>query len=336
MELNKICNMDCLEGLRQLEDNTIDLIVTDPPYFEVMTQDWRGNRYEWDKQWTNFREYLDWINEIAIECKRVLKDNGSLYMFADDKISAYIQVELDNNFNLENNITWVKPNNMTLRGWCNFRSYAPITERILFYSQYWDLDSAKIIDDKIKEEHIKPNNPFTKYLRDEFEKAGVTRKEIAKLFPSKNNNLTGCVSNWLNGYNIPTKEQYEKIRQYLNNEYLKAEYEDLKSEYEDLRRPFNPKKNYTDVWIFNITSSLEETKHPTQKPKEMIKRMIDSSSKEDNLVLDPFMGVGTTAVACKELGRNYIGFEISKEYCDIAKERLKNTTKEEKLNEWFE
>lgn len=333
LELNKIYNMDCLEGLKLLEDNSIDLIVTDPPYFNIMLKDHTGKSYDWDK-FDSLESYIEWIKVISLECRRVLKDNGSLYMFADDKVCAYIQVELDKYFNLENNITWVKPNNMTIKGWDNFRSYAPITERLLFYSQKWDIDSGKLISDKILEENLKPNNNFAKYLKSEFERAKVTNKEISKLFPSRTGGLTGCVSNWLNGDNIITKEQYLKVREYLNNEYLKAEYEDLKAEYEYLRRPFNPKKNFTDVWTFNIIGGKENVEHPTQKPIKIIQRIIETSSKENNIVLDLFMGSGTTAVVCKELGRDYIGFEISKEYCKIAEERLKKVNNK-KLNQWF-
>jgi len=67
---------------------------------------------------------------------------------------------------------------------------------------------------------------------------------------------------------------------------------------------------------------LKKRVHPTQKPVELMKRIIEDFSKEDDIVLDPFLGSGTTAVACKQLGRNYIGIELSKEYCSIAKKRL--------------
>ena len=340
MKLNKIYNMDCLEGLKQLEDNSIDLIVTDPPYFNIMLKDHKGESFEWDK-FNSIEEYIKWIKTIALECRRVLKDNGSLYMFADDKVCAYIQVELDKYFNLENNIIWIKPNNMTIKGWNKYRMYAPITERLLFYSQKWDIESKKLISDKILKENLKPNNNFAKYLREEFKRANVTNKELSSLFPSKNGGLTGCVSNWLNGDNIITKEQYIKIRNYLNNEYLKAEYEYLKAEYEYLkaeyeylRRPFNPRKNYTDVWTYNIIGGKENVKHPTQKPLKIIERIIDTSSKEGDIVLDLFMGSGTTAVACKELSRNFIGFEIKKEYCKLTRERLKKVNNK-KLKNFF-
>jgi len=63
--------------------------------------------------------------------------------------------------------------------------------------------------------------------------------------------------------------------------------------------------------------------HPTQKPLKLIRTIIHSN--KGNLVLDPFMGSGTTAVACKELGRDFIGFEIDKEYVEVANKRLKQS-----------
>ena len=63
--------------------------------------------------------------------------------------------------------------------------------------------------------------------------------------------------------------------------------------------------------------------HPTQKPLELIKRLILASSNEGDLVFDGFAGSGTTGVACKELGRNFIGCELDENYCKIANERIK-------------
>jgi len=62
--------------------------------------------------------------------------------------------------------------------------------------------------------------------------------------------------------------------------------------------------------------------HPTQKPLPLMKWVLENYTKEGDLIYDPFLGSGTTAVACKSLGRNYIGSEISKEYCKIAEKRL--------------
>lgn len=73
--------------------------------------------------------------------------------------------------------------------------------------------------------------------------------------------------------------------------------------------------------VWSIKSCKNEF-HYTQKPLEVIEKIIQYSSDKNDIVLDPFMGSGTTAVACKKLGRHYIGFEIDKDYCKIAEKRL--------------
>lgn len=67
---------------------------------------------------------------------------------------------------------------------------------------------------------------------------------------------------------------------------------------------------------------FDKTLHPTQKPLKLIRYLLDNITNENDIILDPFMGSGTTAVACKELNRNFIGFELSQEYVDIANKRL--------------
>jgi len=66
-------------------------------------------------------------------------------------------------------------------------------------------------------------------------------------------------------------------------------------------------------------------RHPTQKPVSLMKLLVDAGSKQSDLILDPFCGSGTTCVAAKLLGRNYIGIEISQAYVEIAEARLRNT-----------
>lgn len=75
-------------------------------------------------------------------------------------------------------------------------------------------------------------------------------------------------------------------------------------------------------------SNFKEDKltHPAQKPLELIKKLIYISSDKDNIILDPFIGSGTTAVACKELGRKYIGIETDSKYCEMARKRINATT----------
>lgn len=292
---NKILNMDCIDFLKQCPDKIFDLVLTDPPYFGIV-------RNDWDNQWKNIQEFQNWVETIGKELYRVLKDNGSFYWFGDDKTIAYCQIVLDKRLNLLNNIVWYKVGCRARKGARSvYKSYAPTTERILFYDK---------------------SNVFCEYLQNEFNKAGVSNKEIANLFPSKTGRLTGCVSNWLSGDNIITKEQYLKIREYLNNEYLKKDYEDL-------RRVWNNDPNAQDVLNFAFQS--QNVIHPTQKPLDLISYLMQRSSNEDDLVLDCFSGSGTTAVACHKLKRRFICIERDREYFEASVKRLEEAKKQQML-----
>jgi len=76
---------------------------------------------------------------------------------------------------------------------------------------------------------------------------------------------------------------------------------------------------------FTRKGEIEDKQHPTQKPVELIGKLIESYSKEGDLILDPYLGSGTTAYCAKKLGRKCIGIEISEKYCEIAKNRLRQS-----------
>ena len=88
--------------------------------------------------------------------------------------------------------------------------------------------------------------------------------------------------------------------------------------YEDARTIYTSKINVKEKQLYS---------HPTIKPLEFIRKIIRNSSKENDVVLDCFLGSGTTAIGCILENRNYIGFEINKKYFDIAQERINNTIK---------
>lgn len=95
--------------------------------------------------------------------------------------------------------------------------------------------------------------------------------------------------------------------------------------YDTLKKPG---KQMRTVWDISNNKNKEELKfgkHPTQKPIRILERMIRLSSKEGDLVFTPFAGAGSECVAAKRCGREYLGFELEKQYCDIAKKRLDNT-----------
>jgi len=86
---------------------------------------------------------------------------------------------------------------------------------------------------------------------------------------------------------------------------------------------------WDDISVVGFKDAPKGKLHTFQKPTKLIKRIILASSNPKDLVLDPFMGSGTTAFVCLELGRKFIGFEINPEYYKIANERLEQTKRRE-------
>lgn len=96
-----------------------------------------------------------------------------------------------------------------------------------------------------------------------------------------------------------------------------------------LMRQLNGGKQMKDVWETSLTKPSEKKcgKHPTQKPMELLERIILSSTDEGDLILDPFNGSGTTGIVAKKLNRNYIGIDKEKEYLDLTIKRRKEDDK---------
>ena len=214
------------------------------------------------------------------------------------------------------------------------RRFNTHNERVLYYSTGKEPEEfEKTGLERILEEHVNPKSPFAKYLKSEFKKAGVNNKQIAKLFPSKTGGLTGCVSNWLNGSNVITEKQYLKIRGYLNNkylrleyEYLRLEYEDLRLEYEDLRRPFNNYLKLSDVLKFSQEGHITgKYKHPTQKAPKLCRSLIEVIGKVNGNAFIPFVGSGTEIVELNSYGMNSTGCELDKTHYKTACKRIRES-----------
>ena len=306
MELNKVYNEDCLITMSKIKDKSVNLIIADFPYFEV--------KGEFDFIWKDFNEFLEWVEICAKEFKRILADNGSLYVYGHAKKIAYKQIIFDKYFNLENHLIWDKIDTQARKGVEYFRSFAPVKEHILFYS-----------NEIVNIEGLCVNNT-REYIRNEILKAKgkIVFKEINKVLGTATNG-GGVASAVLSlEKTVPamiTEEHYKLLQEWLNSN-SSGEY--LKKDYEDLRRPFNNDK-FTDVLSFiqevNITGKYN---HPTQKPPKLTKALIETSSRQNDLVYIPFGGSGTELEQCQVLNRKYIGSEIEPKYYEIILDRLKN------------
>lgn len=315
----ELLNIDCMEYMAAQPDGVFDLAIVDPPYFEV--------KGEFDYKWASFSNYLEDVEKWAVELKRILKDSGHFFWWGNSKKIAYTQIILDKYFNLENSMIWEKKDSIQYQYYSPelARCFNTHNERVLYYSCEVGMTGREFIEN----EYIAPRNPFSIYLRSEFKKAGATNKEIAKLFPSKTGGLTGCVSNWLNGDNVITKEQYLTIREHLGGEYLRREYEDLRREYEDLRRPFNNELKITEVLNFSQQADVTgKYKHPTQKAPKLTEALVIATGKKGGRAFIPFVGSGTELIECHKIGMDVVGCEINPEYYEMAKERFDRETRQ--------
>jgi adenine-specific DNA-methyltransferase len=320
---------DAFDLLRSLPDKSVNLIATDPPYFRVVGE-------AWDRQWGKPEAFLAWMGELADEWRRVLADNGTLYCFASPRMAARVQVMLAERFNVLNEVVWVKS-----AGWHNkanesLRSFFPQTERIIVAEQY-GADGSALRGSGYAAEcatlHAGVFEPLRAYLVGERDRAGVTNRQVDEWLGTAG--MAGHyfgASQWV----LPTEPAYAKLRalfnqsggDHLRREYedLRREYEDLRREYEDLRRPFAVSADvpYTDVWTYPTVPPARrgERRHPCAKPLDMMRHIVATSSRPGDVVLDCFLGSGTTAVAAQQLDRSFIGCDLDPAWVARTERRL--------------
>jgi len=335
---------DCREVMATIPDSSVDLILTDPPYFKVKGE-------AWDRQWDKPDQFIEWLREVAEQWFRVLKPNGSLYCFASPRMAARVEVMISERFNVLNSITWAKPcpfseinkgaSNSGRISKDSLRSYYPNTERIIFAEHYGADNIAKGeagYAAKCDELRGFIFEPLRAYIAGEWERAGLTSKDANAATGTQMAGHYLTQSQWA----LPTESNYNKLKEYANSnggeylrrdyEDLRRDYEDLRREYEDLRRPFSVSADvpYTDVWTFPTVQHYPG-KHPCEKPQGLLRHAITASSKPGAVVLDCFAGTGSTGIACVETDREFIGIELDPEYAEIARARIEHETTKAEL-----
>jgi len=283
---NQILNISCEDGLSQLDDCSVDMICIDPPYTDGKGKDvLKGHKIQ---------TKID-ILAVTKEHFRVLKPNCFYTVFGQmPTILAWYNAAIESGFVFQDDITWVKRHCTAI--------YLPIIrqkETIFIFKK----GDAKYHTTKGAYEDVK----LPLFLD------GLTTIETIKTYISdlKRKNIKGI--------NIDTKITKDKRK--IND-----------SQYKDYACTFNrspTEVNFTNVWSFmpeNLVSfgnDEDNTAHPTVKPTKLIQRLIELCTPDspDVIILDSFIGSGTTYLAAQNTNRKCIGFEILKEYYDIAKQR---------------
>ena len=292
MKQNEIYLGDCLDYLPKVKSNTVDLFIADPPYFKVINE-------KWDYAWKTEKDYTEWCILWMKEISRTLRLGGSFYLFGYFRNLALLIPYLDElGLELRQQIVINKGiRSVSGRATKNYRMFPNVTESILFIT-------------KDNKQFVKP------FLKEHQEKLGLSSKEINEALGVKSNG--GGMWSIYTGKNIceqfPTKELWSKLQNVL----------EFELDYTKIAQTYNPIMGITDVWN-DINFYKEKRFHPTQKPLELIDRLITASSNKGDLVIDPFLGAGSTVLSAINNGRKYIGIEKEKEYFDITKIRINGT-----------
>ena len=321
----KIYNGDCLSIFKDIEDKSVNLVLIDPPYNI-------GKDKKWDK-WKTVNEYVEFMGKVFKECQRVLKDNGSFYFFHNDFLQIVeLQNYINNNtdFVFKQLLIWNKTNFKRF-AWtnrnpdkCKDRNWFPNIEYCLYYTFQDETGLNKILK---QDGFLKLMN----YFREERLKLGWNYKQCDDYLGIK---ASYCY--WdkptTHPYRIPDENHYFKLQKtgYFKRTYeeLRQEYEELREEYESLRYTFNlneVQENISCVWTNKEINSGK--KHSCQKPTDILEKIIKTSSNECDIILDCFMGSGSTGVACANTNRKFIGIELDNNYFNIAKQRIEEAYK---------
>ncbi|VXD17318.1 M.PflMI [Planktothrix serta PCC 8927] len=298
---------DCLEVLSLLPEESVNLIVTDPPYHSTKKANITG-----DRNFKTDEEYLAWLESITEQWQRILAPNGSIYCFTSSKMAAQVEVMLSKKFNILASITWTKPNDPGYDGWKQKTKKESLRS--------WYLHSERIIFAEATSKENPKLSAFSFLLKKTRLATGLSTIELTEAIGEYGSvNHGGAVSNWETGRNIPNCEQYEKLKSVFSK--YAPEVPQL-PDYEKIIRPFfvNSDILYTDIWDFKTVKPYTG-KHPAEKPLDLIKHIINTSSYPNDIILDCFAGSGVVGQAAKILGRKAILVEIEENLCEKISQR---------------
>lgn len=260
-----------------MENESVQMVYLDPPFFtnkhhSLSTRD-NSTEYSFSDNWNSREEYLNFMRQVLIDCRKKLTSTGTVFLHCDKSASHYLRILLDEMFgenNFQSEIVWA------YKRWSNAKKGLLNSHQIIyFYSKSPD---------------FKFNFIYTNYS---------PTTNIDQILQARERNENG-------------KSAYQRDE---NGEIVLA----------------NEKRGVplSDVWNipFLNPKAKERVGYPTQKPILLLEKIIEISTDEKDIVLDPFCGSGTTLIAAKLLNRKFVGIDISAEAVELTERRLANPIK---------
>lgn len=253
--LNTIVQGDTIEIMRDLNSGSVQAVIADPPYYNVLKEDW-------DTQWEQVSDYLEWSQVWVSHCIRILRDDGLCFICGQlgkrEHGFLHLMSQLCLKYQFHDLIVW---------------------DRVVGYNERRDS------------------------LTPAYEMILVLRKSNSVKFRKDRVRIP---------YDAKTIETYLRDKRYKDRDAR-------------LKHLLEGKYATNILSVPSLKgSSKEKCGHPSQKPVELVKKLVLMSSDKGDVVLDPFLGSGTTAVVAEETGRSWIGIEKDTKYCQMAQKRINN------------
>ena len=315
IELDHIYNMDCTEGLALIPDGSVDCIIVDPPYgtmrgYGKSVADYDETRHDWD-----IALPTEWLFESF---GRVLRRNGMAIIFSQEPYTSQLRTTKGTWLEFCYPMIWRKdrPGNALLA------PYAPLGyfEDISVFVRRGNNDAEKA-------------HPLRSYAAQVVDYIGKTCGEIQNDLRAWNIPQPTRVAHFLRAdslqFGLCTEETYNLLieRYHINAmpgfrtwQSLNADEQNFR---DSARKVFNLPEGKAHVSNVLEVDKEADTFHPTQKPVNLIRRLIAAYSNPGDTILDNCMGSGTTAVAAIREKRHFIGFELDKGYFDKACRRIR-------------
>ena len=320
--VNQLILGDNLEIMKTLESESVDLIYLDPPFFsnrhyEIIWGD-AGEIRSFEDRWAGgIEHYIAWLKERVVEMYRLLKPTGNFFLHCDWHANAYIRVDiLDKLFgikNFVNEITWKRTttHNDSRQG---AKHFGRVTDTIFFYAK----DIKKFTYHSQFERYTSDYVAQT-YRRHDPDGRRFKASDLSAAKPGGNTSYRWKGQKPPDGrywaYSKENMEQFEKEGRIFytstGKPYLKHYLDEM------------PGVSVDNLWFNCVYRNKEERiGYPTQKPEALLDRIIKCASNEGDLVLDPFMGGGTTMAVAEKLNRRWIGIDQSVQAVKVTEQRL--------------
>jgi len=302
--INKIILGDALSVMSEMDEKSVDIVLTDPPYFlDKLDNNWEHKKVSNKKNQQVIKslpagmkfdrnqglKFYEWYIKISKEIYRILKPGGFFFSFSSPRLYHRMACAIDDaGFLLRDCFLWLYTQNQV---------------KAMSLSHF--IDKLKINEKDKKEIKKKLDGWKTPQIKSCFEPIVMAQK------PTEGTFLKNILNNEVGLFNTKVKVG---DNMYPSNIFVIDEINEIIDKYFLISKPTKKEKGG-----FNT--------HMTVKPLELCEHLIKLSAFSDNaVILDPFLGSGTTAVAAKRLGKKYIGIDINQEYIKTALERVKRAT----------